>query len=144
MIRPARTEDLPAIAACVEEAYAIYVPRMGKRPAPMDADHAARLDATWVLCDPELAGLIVLIPDGAALMIENVAVSPRHQGRGYGRRLMDFAEEQARERGAPALTLYTNEKMTENLALYARLGYRETGRRTEDGFARVYMVKTPA
>lgn len=52
--------------------------------------------------------------------------------------------ERARERGAPALTLYTSEKMAENLALYARLGYRETGRRAEDGFARVYMVKTLA
>jgi len=141
VIRPARTADLPAITACVEEAYAHYIPRMGKRPAPMDADHAARLDATWVLCDPDLAGLIVLIPDGAALMIENVAVSPAHQGHGYGRRLMDFAESQARERGAPALTLYTNEKMTENLALYGRLGFHETDRRTEAGFARVYMTK---
>lgn len=142
MIRSARPGDLPAISACVEEAYATYIPRMGKRPAPMDAGHAARLGSTWVLCDPEVAGLIVLVPDGDDLMIENVAVSPRHQGRGYGRRLMDFAEDQARERGAPAVTLYTNEKMAENLALYARLGYRETGRRTEDGFARVYMIKT--
>jgi len=146
MIRPATTADLPAIAACVEDAYATYIPRMGKRPAPMDADHAARIASTWVLtgpdAGPDVAGLIVLIPDGGDLMIENVAVSPRHQGHGYGRRLMDFAEDQARERGAPALTLYTNEKMTENLALYARLGFHETGRRTEDGFARVYMVKT--
>lgn len=141
MIRPARTEDLPAITACVEEAYQHYVPRMGQRPAPMDADHRARLGATWVLCDPHVVGLIVLIPDGTALMIENVAVSPAAQGHGYGRALMAFAESQARERGAPALTLYTNELMTENLALYTRLGYEETGRRTENGFARVYMTK---
>ena len=31
--------------------------------------------------------------------------------------------------------------MTENLAIYARLGYRETGRRTEDGYHRVFMEK---
>jgi hypothetical protein len=31
--------------------------------------------------------------------------------------------------------------MTENQAIYARLGYRETRRRTEDGYQRVYMEK---
>lgn len=141
MIRPARTGDLPGITACVQEAYEPYVPRMGRRPAPMDADHRVRLEATWVLCDPGVVGVIVLIPDGGALMIENVAVAPAHQGHGHGRRLMAFAESQARDRGAPALTLYTNEKMTENLGLYTRLGYHETDRRTEDGFARVYLTK---
>jgi hypothetical protein len=29
--------------------------------------------------------------------------------------------------------------MTENQAIYARLGYRETARRTEGGYRRVYM-----
>jgi len=31
--------------------------------------------------------------------------------------------------------------MTENQALYARLGYLELGRRTQHGFARVFMRK---
>ena len=39
------------------------------------------------------------------------------------------------------LRLYTNQLMTENLALYPALGYTETGRRAEDGFARVYFSK---
>ena len=142
MIRPAEPGDLPAITACVEAAYEHYIPRIGMRPGPMDTDHASRLDATWVLCDPGLAGLIVLLPDGdGALLIENVAVDPSRQGHGYGRRLMDFAEDVARERGAPALTLYTHEKMTENQAIYTRLGYHETERRAEHGFARVFMRK---
>jgi hypothetical protein len=37
--------------------------------------------------------------------------------------------------------LYTNEVMTENQAIYAHLGYRETARRTEDGYHRVFMEK---
>jgi hypothetical protein len=32
--------------------------------------------------------------------------------------------------------------MTANLSIYPRLGYTETGRRTEDGFNRVYFEKT--
>jgi hypothetical protein len=31
--------------------------------------------------------------------------------------------------------------MTENVALYTRLGYTETDRRTEDGHRRVFMEK---
>ena len=69
------------------------------------------------------------------------AIRPSAQGAGLGRRLLEFAEEQARQRGLARLDLYTNEVMTENQAIYARLGYRETGRRTEDGYQRVYMEK---
>jgi hypothetical protein len=35
----------------------------------------------------------------------------------------------------------THEAMTENQAIYARLGYVETGRRSEDGYRRIYMEK---
>jgi hypothetical protein len=39
------------------------------------------------------------------------------------------------------LTLYTHVVMTENQAIYAHLGYRETARRTENGYHRVFMQK---
>jgi hypothetical protein len=31
--------------------------------------------------------------------------------------------------------------MTENQAIYARLGYTEVGRRTSDGYRRIHMEK---
>ena len=37
--------------------------------------------------------------------------------------------------------LYTHEKMTENLALYARIGYVEYDRRSQGAFSRVYLRK---
>ena len=40
-----------------------------------------------------------------------------------------------------AVTLYTNEAMVENLQLYPRLGYVETGRGVEEGYRRVYFEK---
>ena len=55
--------------------------------------------------------------------------------------LLEFAEGQAQARGFSRLTLYTNELMTENQAIYARLGFRETGRRSEAGYRIVYMDK---
>ena len=72
---------------------------------------------------------------------ENVAVSPEAQGAGLGRRLMEFAEQQARARGISRMTLYTHEVMTENLAIYAHLGYRETSRAVQGAYRRVFMEK---
>jgi hypothetical protein len=41
-----------------------------------------------------------------------------------------------------AVHLYTNEKMTDNLSIYPKLGYVEVARRTENGFNRVYFEKS--
>jgi ribosomal protein S18 acetylase RimI-like enzyme len=144
MIRPAVAGDVPAIDALVRDAYAMYVPRIGREPAPVTADHAGLVAAgrtSVIEADDEVAGVIVLIPGGAHLLVENVAVAPKAQGRGLGRELMAFAERRAAQLGMAELRLYTNQLMTENLALYPALGYTETGRRVEDGFARVYFSK---
>ncbi len=86
-------------------------------------------------------GALVLIRQAGGLLLDNVAVHPDHQGRGLGRRLIDFAEAEARRQGYAALDLYTHEAMTENIAMYRALGYAETGRRVEHGYLRVYMRK---
>jgi GNAT superfamily N-acetyltransferase len=88
-----------------------------------------------------VAGLIELTEAGDALHVGNVAVRPGSQGTGLGRLLMDFAERRAILLGLTRLSLYTNEVMTENQAIYAHLGYHEVGRHTEDGYRRVYMEK---
>lgn len=141
-VRLATPADLPAIQAVVGAAYARYLDRMDRPPAPMLADYAAGVESgqLWVTGDP-VTGLIELAQHGDRLHVGNVAVHPSAQGTGLGRRLMEFAEEQARQRGLSRLDLYTNEVMTENQAIYARLGYRETARRTEDGYQRVYLEK---
>jgi ribosomal protein S18 acetylase RimI-like enzyme len=140
--RQATDADLPAIRSVVKAAYARYLNRMDRAPAPLLNDYRAATAAgqVWVLGEPVIA-VIVLMSEEGSLLVENVAVSPAAQGNGYGRRLMEFAEQQARSRGLRRLTLYTNEMMTENLAIYSRLGYRETARRTEGGYRRVYMDK---
>jgi GNAT superfamily N-acetyltransferase len=153
-IRRAQHEDEAAIAAIVERAYGIYVERIGMRPGPMDADHGEKVRRGLVFVAEDdgagsgesaagdlVAGLIVLVEMLDHLLIENVAVDPDRQGEGIGRQLLGFAEDEARRVGLDTLALYTHEKMSENLALYARLGYVETERRTERGFSRVFMEK---
>lgn len=143
-LRPARPEEADDLRQLVAGAYTHYVIRIGKPPGPMLDDYARRVAdrQAWVLEDGgALAGLIVLEDVGDALLLDNVAVSPSVQGKGYGRTLIAFAEEEARRRGHREVRLYTNVLMTENIALYGRLGFRETGRVNEKGFERVYMAK---
>jgi ribosomal protein S18 acetylase RimI-like enzyme len=143
-VRRAEAADVAALTALAREAYAIYVPRIGRPPAPMTADYAeaVRNGLTWAAVrDGVIVGFLVLVMRPDHLLLENVAVLPSAQGSGVGARLLAFAEEQARELGQDEVRLYTNEAMTENLAYYRRHGYSETHRAEHDGFRRVFFSK---
>jgi N-acetylglutamate synthase-like GNAT family acetyltransferase len=146
-IRQAEAADVAAIQACVRDAYAPYVARIGREPAPMTADYAELVarNEVWVATERDtVVGVLVLRPQTASLLLENVAVMPARQGRGIGRALMAFAERHARDLGLHEVTLYTNERMTENLRFYPARGYTEIDRRFEDGFHRVFFRKSLA
>jgi ribosomal protein S18 acetylase RimI-like enzyme len=142
-LRPATAADLPAIKALIDAAYTRYLTRMDKPPAPMLRDYGPSIEdgTTWVTGSPIVA-VLTLYPRADHLYVENVAVHPDAQGRGLGRALMSFAEEEAARRGLTRMALVTHEVMTENQAIYARLGYAEVDRRAEDGYRRIYMEKS--
>jgi ribosomal protein S18 acetylase RimI-like enzyme len=148
MIRRARPDDLAAVEAVVVAAYGTYIGRIGKPPGPMQDDYRALIaaGAVSVIEEPKgaIGGLIVLLPKPDHLLLDNVAICPERQGQGLGRRLIDFAESEARRLGYTDLRLYTHEKMTENIRLYKRLGFAETGRGHEAGYDRVFMRKLVA
>ncbi len=83
----------------------------------------------------------MLLPAPDYLLLDNIAVAPEHQGQGLGRRLLAFAETEARRRGYREIRLYTHRTMVENQRLYAAIGYEETGRGSEAGYDRVFMRK---
>jgi GNAT superfamily N-acetyltransferase len=143
--RPARAGDAAALRELAAAAYARYLPRLnGLLPAPVTADYAAAVTSgtTWVAeLDGAVIGLLVLRLEPDHTLLENVAVHPDRHGLGIGGRLMRLAEDQARAWGSPEIRLYTNVVMTENLALYSRLGYHETHRATEGKYERVFMTK---
>jgi molybdopterin/thiamine biosynthesis adenylyltransferase/ribosomal protein S18 acetylase RimI-like enzyme len=143
-IRPAALADLAAVERIVAEAYQKYIARIGKKPGPMLDDYRQRIAEAAVsvaTVEGAVAGLVVLLPESDHLLLDNVAVATSFQGRGIGRRLIDFAEGEARRRGVGEIRLYTHQTMHENIALYPRLGYEETGRGTQAGFARVFFRK---
>jgi ribosomal protein S18 acetylase RimI-like enzyme len=142
--RPARSEDAPALRDLVRAAYAKYIARLGREPAPMLDDYGARIAAgqAWVLEEGDaLVGAVILENEPDGLMLYNIAVAPAAQGQGVGRRLIAFTEAEARRRGYALLRLYTNELMVENVAMYPRLGFTETHRGSAAGHRRVYFEK---
>ena len=133
-VRPARPEEADAISDLVQRAYGHYVERIGRRPSPMDADYErlATAGELWTL--EETAGVVLLREDDGHMLVDNLAVEPKRQGTGLGRRLLEFAEDESRRRGLGELRLYTNLAMTENIALYTRLGWEAFDRRLEGAF----------
>lgn len=143
-IRPARSSDLQAIRGVVDAAYAVYVPLMDKPPGPMLDDYAARIDAgeAYVFDSAaEILGVLALIDRDGYLLLDNVAVAPRAQGKSVGRRLVAFAEREARRRGYGEIRLYTHVVMAENVGYYENLGWEETGRGEQAGYRRIFMRK---
>jgi len=127
VMKRAEETDAAAIRALTRAAYAKWVPLIGREPKPMTADYTAavranRFDLLYV--GGTLAALIETIAEPDHLLVENVAVSPDFQGRGFGRRLMAHAEDLAMAAGYGEIRLYTNQRFAENIALYRRLGYR--------------------
>lgn len=143
-IRLAEHADLAAVQACAQAAYEVYLPRLGKKPPPMEADFGQSIDdrQLYVLDTGEaIAGFIVLYPRRDHVLIENVAIAPTLQGQGLGSRLILFAEDEARARRLAAIELYTHRKMTENIAYYGSRGYVEIGLGHEQVVDRVYFRK---
>jgi len=143
-LRSAIGADVPKMAALVNAAYGHYVERIGMLPRPMTDDYAEVIRSSQVTVAEShetIVGVIVLAITDEGFVIDNVAVDPSHRGMGLGKALLEFAEAEARRAGFDSIYLYTHEQMTENLALYAKIGYVEYARRSQGEFSLVYMRK---
>lgn len=66
-------------------------------------------------------------PRPGVLELKKLYVDHGLRGTGWGRRLIEWVEEQAREQGAGMVELWTDTKFTVAHAVYQRLGYQPTG-----------------
>jgi GNAT superfamily N-acetyltransferase len=143
-LRRAVAADAAAVRTLVRDAYAKWVPVIGREPKPMTAnyDTAVRLNRVdLALVEGELVGLIETIDRSDHLLIENVAVAAARHGQGIGSQLMAHAEAIARAAGYREVRLYTNQRFEANVQLYLKLGYTIDREETSDLGVTVYMSK---
>lgn len=143
--RRATLEDVAQVSALVNAAFEKYIPLIGRKPLPMVADHTDLIlnHEAWVLEEQsEIIAVLELVLKDDSLYIDTVALRPSHQARGIGKQLLNFAEIRARALGKNTMTLFTNERYTVLLEMYARHGYVQTHRVPVQGTDAVHMRKT--
>lgn len=92
-IRAARASDLDAIRACAEAAYAPYIDRIGRKPAPMVADFATHIVAGQVhvaVSAEALLGYIVFFTRGDTMFWKTSPCGPRRMGTVWAERSFRF------------------------------------------------------
>ena len=142
-IRQAAAADADIVRSLTRQAYAKWIPVIGREPVPMTVDYAHAVAAHRVdllTRDGTPVALIETVPEPDHLLVENLAVTPDCQGHGYGRRLMAHAEALAAS-GHRLIRLYTNKLFADNLRFYQSLGYGIDREEPFRGGTTVYLSK---
>ena len=142
--RPATPDDVAAIADLVRRAYAMYLSRMDREPAPVHDDYTSLVAdgkvAVAVDGDKVHGAIVSWIVDGD-LYVDNIAVDPEAHGRGIGNVLLELAIEEGQRSGCGRVWLYTNAVMVENVGYYERRGFVQYDRRIDQGYDRIFFER---
>lgn len=128
VIRPARIEDVPAIAKLEREAFPEDAWSDAALRAEIESDHTGY----WTLASGETVfgyvGVLAGRGSGEA-DVQTIVVSPRLRRANWGTRLLLESLEWAWARGAKLVFLEVRESNDPARALYDRLGFESIGRR---------------
>ncbi|MBG0508245.1 GNAT family N-acetyltransferase [Agrobacterium sp. MOPV5] len=102
----------------------------------------ARVEIAFVaLNDDELLGCLFCRPEPTCLYIGKLCVSPKAQGKGIGRMLVQKSEALARELALPALRLETRIELIANHARFAAWGFVKTAENAHAGYDRTTSIE---
>lgn len=140
--------DVNALAGS-DSALAEALPDGEELDADLDAIEETYLEAGGEFLVGEVAGEIVAMGafepvDEETVEITRMRVDPAHQRRGYGQRVLDALEAEARDRGYTAFELDTLARQDAARALYEANGYRETDRLTIGEYEVLFYRKSTA
>jgi ribosomal protein S18 acetylase RimI-like enzyme len=133
MIRGARDEDIPALAALLGElGYPASPDVIGQRlHAMLDAGELVLI----AIRESEALGVVtvhvtpVLHRPTSVGRITALVVTRRARGEGVGRALVDVAERLLAQRGCALIEVTSNQRRADAHAFYVRLGYEVTSLR---------------
>jgi len=121
------------VEQCLRLRWTVFVEEQGVRPS-LELDGHDKTDAVHALAlvdgVPCGAGRLIFIAPGVA-RIQRMAVIDDARGRGVGKALLAFLEDEARRRGATRLTLWAQ---VQAQAFYEKAGYAASGA-VQDGTA---------
>jgi len=135
-IRPARADDLDALAGLLQELFSLEADFSFDRATQhqglelMNLREAARLLVAEVkgrvigMCSGQL--VVSTAEGGPAAWVEDVVVEREWRGRGVGQRLLEAVTAWARERGASRLQLLADQDNRPALDFYGHLGWQQT------------------
>jgi ribosomal protein S18 acetylase RimI-like enzyme len=122
-IRPYRPEDERLLFSLARETF-------GEREAWSDTRTLTALETDTVFVAElagDLAGYVAVEAAGEAVRIEQLLVTPLHEGEGVGRQLLEYAEGFAISEGAKRLEMLVEDDNTRALDLCRRLGFVSAG-----------------
>lgn len=139
-IRPALPAESAEVARIMRTAFADHRGRIRPESAALKetAQSVARLIAEGRVfvadCEGRLAGCVSAAPEGEHVYLGRLSVLPEFRRRGIANRLLEAAEDYARETGLGAVLLKVRVALPENQAFFRARGYREIGREAHPGF----------
>jgi GNAT superfamily N-acetyltransferase len=151
-VRPARREDLPALAAVERAAQALFahvgMPELADAPV-LSLAEVERYAADGFVAVAEhprdgIVGFVVVRPLGGSAHVQELDVHPDHGRLGLGRSLLDGALAWARAEGFRTVTLSTFRDVPWNAPFYARVGFRETAPDDASPELRALRAEEPA
>lgn len=145
-LRRATLRDVPAIRALKDLAYAANETITGTMSLPRMVDYTAQLSdhEIWVADGEQRLAACAVLQAGPLPTIVSLAVDPALQGRRLGDALLAFSEKRLAELGADRIALYTNSKLEQRIAWYARKGFVPTRVEEQSDRKVQHMLKTLA
>ncbi|MHC8515781.1 GNAT family N-acetyltransferase [Sporosarcina sp. ITBMC105] len=140
-IRKADVNDADGFQKCMHKAYLKYSDRIDIQTLPpMNVNYKDEIAffPVWVVENKHqiIAGLVLVFEEDHA-SLANIAIEPDFQGKGLGKFLLNFAEQETRNKGYLEMELATHVLFTENVSFYTKQGWILVG---QDG-TKVYMKK---
>jgi len=121
-IRPFEIEDQTAVIE-LWRACALVVPW---NDPVKDIARKLKVDADLFLVGESGGEIVATVMggyEGHRGWINYLAVSPQHQRKGYGRKIMEFVEQQIQLMGCPKINLQIRGTNTQAAAFYQAIGY---------------------